>query len=326
MMLFMVLKMTTIHQPNKFGFVYKWINKINGHWYIGSHQGGKDDGYVGSGVSLKDAIRKHGIDNFEREILYEGDNFRDEETRILTELNAAKDLASYNHKNEAFGCSLPGELNGMFGKELTPEQRYKCGNAFRGKKRPGHSELMKGENNPMFGKTEHSHGLKKRAIFLRGKSFEEIYGEEKARQLKKKLCESHIGIKHKLNHVTCPKCNTIGKGPNMTRYHFDNCDPVAVDNRRRLKLDKKRRHEDRINRKQMSISLYEKGFSIDEIANQLNCSTLKIYRDLRFSNVELVKKHTIYEFVICPFCNKKGKGSNMTRYHFDNCKLYKDNL
>ena len=24
---------------------------------------------------------------------------------------------------------------------------------------------------------------------------------------------------------------------------------------------------------------------------------------------------------ICPHCDKKGKGGNMTRYHFDNCKF-----
>ena len=31
------------------------------------------------------------------------------------------------------------------------------------------------------------------------------------------------GVKHNLKEVTCPYCNKIGKGPNMTRYHFDKC-------------------------------------------------------------------------------------------------------
>ena len=30
-------------------------------------------------------------------------------------------------------------------------------------------------------------------------------------------------IKHVLLEKTCPHCNKIGSGPNMTRYHFDNC-------------------------------------------------------------------------------------------------------
>lgn len=31
------------------------------------------------------------------------------------------------------------------------------------------------------------------------------------------------GIKHNLKEKTCPHCSKIGKGPNMSRYHFDNC-------------------------------------------------------------------------------------------------------
>lgn len=27
----------------------------------------------------------------------------------------------------------------------------------------------------------------------------------------------------------------------------------------------------------------------------------------------------------CPYCKKRGKGSNMSRWHFDNCK-YKNNV
>lgn len=31
------------------------------------------------------------------------------------------------------------------------------------------------------------------------------------------------GVKHNLKEVKCPHCNKIGKGPNMTRYHFEKC-------------------------------------------------------------------------------------------------------
>lgn len=41
---------------------------------------------------------------------------------------------------------------------------------------------------------------------------------KKTRQLKIDSGTDHTQIKH-----TCPKCGTVGKGPNMTRYHFDNC-------------------------------------------------------------------------------------------------------
>lgn len=31
------------------------------------------------------------------------------------------------------------------------------------------------------------------------------------------------GVKHNLKEKTCPHCGVKGKGPNMTRYHFDKC-------------------------------------------------------------------------------------------------------
>lgn len=122
------------------GFVYKWTNNVNGKWYIGSHQGNPLDGYTASGKIIREAFKKYGIDNFTREILYTGDNFRSEEEKFLNYHNAASCNLSYNLKNSASGgdvwcgrrdteeytkylkkLSQPGELNGMFGKKHSEE-------------------------------------------------------------------------------------------------------------------------------------------------------------------------------------------------------------
>lgn len=141
-----------------FGFVYKWTNKINGKWYVGSHAGSPDDDYVGSGVIFKTALLKYGKENFFRDILYTGPFFREEEERILKELDARDNPLSYNVKNEALGGSFSGEDNGMFGKRHADETKERISQSLssgirwgNSKKRIHHSKLMTGENNPMFG-------------------------------------------------------------------------------------------------------------------------------------------------------------------------------
>lgn len=50
--------------------LYKTINLINGHFYIGVHSTRiLEDGYLGSGTRLKAEISKYGKENFKREIL-----------------------------------------------------------------------------------------------------------------------------------------------------------------------------------------------------------------------------------------------------------------
>lgn len=206
------------------GYVYKFTHKETGKWYIGSRRGHpENDEYTGSGLIWQHAKEKYGMESFNREILYIGEDFRKHETMILEKLDAAHDPMSYNMKNFAFGGPFYGKDNGMFGKHHTIESAKRCGNAFRGKKRPNHSEKMKGCNNPMFGKNDHSYGISKYGKSCLGKTYEEIHGIEKAKALKEKLSLSGKGKIHIFKSVQCPHCNLEGKGPNMTRYHFDNC-------------------------------------------------------------------------------------------------------
>lgn len=64
--------------------VYKTVNLINGHYYIGYHKQKNlsFDGYLGSGVLLNKAIKKYGRENFKRETLY---IFKTKEYAVLKE-------------------------------------------------------------------------------------------------------------------------------------------------------------------------------------------------------------------------------------------------
>lgn len=70
----------------KYNYVYRILNRLDGKIYIGCHQTDDlDDGYMGSGTLLRCAQRKYGIENFEKEILFQCDSV-DEMFRCEAEL------------------------------------------------------------------------------------------------------------------------------------------------------------------------------------------------------------------------------------------------
>ena len=87
------------------GFVYRWHDNSNGKYYVGSHKGSTDDKYIGSGILFRRAYNKRPHE-FEREILYVGNDYHEVEELVLLTLDAATDAKSYNMKNAAMGGNM----------------------------------------------------------------------------------------------------------------------------------------------------------------------------------------------------------------------------
>jgi len=79
--------------------IYKITNKINGKIYIGKHQTEDlNDSYMGSGKLIQKAIFNHGIEHFQKEILFQFDNEEEmnlKEKELVTEEFIKKDT-NYN--------------------------------------------------------------------------------------------------------------------------------------------------------------------------------------------------------------------------------------
>lgn len=87
-------------------YVYKIANLLNGNFYIGVHKTSNlEDGYMGSGKRICAAIKKHGIENFSKDILFmcssEEEMYMKEKELVTLELVNCKEC--YNIVTGGYG-------------------------------------------------------------------------------------------------------------------------------------------------------------------------------------------------------------------------------
>lgn len=150
--------------PDENGYyhlIYKITNTINGKIYIGKHSTKNPcDDYMGSGKAVQAAIKKYGIDNFTKEIIYYCSSEKEayqKEAEIVNE-SFVNSKNTYNlisggigwsssdvrgEKNCMYGVHRFGEHNPFFNKKHTAETRIKMSK--------NHADF-KGANHPQYGK------------------------------------------------------------------------------------------------------------------------------------------------------------------------------
>lgn len=114
----------------KYNLVYETTNLINGKIYIGLHSTDNlNDGYIGSGKLLKQAIKKYGKENFKRRILLISDSrleVRKLEAKLVnTEFIKRKDTYNLIEGGGGVGDQR-GSKNHRFGKVGTGAKRVKA--------------------------------------------------------------------------------------------------------------------------------------------------------------------------------------------------------
>lgn len=119
-------------------YIYRITNKINSKTYIGQHKYKKlNDSYMGSGKLIKRAIKKYGIENFEKEILYSRIQYKataDDIERFAIKKERALGKAEYNIADGGNGGALrKGKTPWNKGKCHSDETKRKISEAKKGK-------------------------------------------------------------------------------------------------------------------------------------------------------------------------------------------------
>lgn len=238
---------------NTQAFLYRWTHIPTGMWYVGAHYSvgcHPEDGYICTSKEVKPLIKEN-ITEWKREVLVISDPLYivDLESKYLSLLDAKNDPMSYNRHNgdgkfHTAGRKEPEEakkrriktLTGLKRKDitnLTKANRIKAKDPkilkkLRGPKPASHgknvSKATKGIPKSESHKKNLSISQKKVAAELRlGKTYEEIYGVERAVIVKNNASLAQKGKPCNNPIVTCPHCGKSGHSGGMSRWHFENC-------------------------------------------------------------------------------------------------------
>ena len=242
-------------------FLYKTTNLINNKNYIGIHQTNNlNDGYLGSGLAFKRALKKYGKNNFKREVIKFCSSYEE-----LLDLEKVYVNEVWVKEDSNYNLKTGGQCNGFLSEEskqkisLSLKAKYKSGEitprmtapyvATEEQKKQISETLkkryMENEHNRK-GKEPWNKGKKNvQVAWNKGLIFGPLSDDEKKRKsetLKKYYTENEHNRKGKepwnkgkknvqvawnkgieQPKTECPHCKKMVDKGNGKRWHFENC-------------------------------------------------------------------------------------------------------
>jgi hypothetical protein len=203
--------------------LYLKTHNVTGLKYLGYTKRKDVQKYTGSGVYWLRHIKKYGYDVTTNVLgVYETENeLKHYGLFYSNKFNVISNKAFANLKEEA-------GVSGKYSDETKEKMSIKALNRVKtigAPKTAWTSESMTALNAITWANPE---TRKARSIGISKALTGKVYGprtEDFKKHMSKVLTGRSYGkgIKHNLVEKTCPHCQKVGNGPNMTRYHFNNC-------------------------------------------------------------------------------------------------------
>ena len=168
---------------------YRTVNKVNGNYYYGVRTLVRDnDSYLGSGIRLKEAVRKYGKESFIREDLIIFNTFKEalEWERVIITEELLQDPRCYNLKPGGAGGSLPWSEEKK--REVVEKGSYKKSNTTKEKI----SQAQKGKTGSFLGKSHSEESKEKMSKIRKGKQgtfLGKSHSEESKQKMRKPKTE-----------------------------------------------------------------------------------------------------------------------------------------
>jgi len=173
----------------KFNYVYITTNLINGKQYVGDHSTDfLDDDYLGSGKYLKRAFKKYEKENFNKEILETCESKEEAFNKQEKYINEYDTLVPNGYNISPKGGL--GVKKGLSKKTIDKIRNKLLGRKDSKETKKKKSEARKGAKNPNFKGTWYG---KNPGIKQKGKTKEEIWGFDKAKEIKLKISKNTAG-------------------------------------------------------------------------------------------------------------------------------------